>query len=72
MRLTWATARAIQDQLLKDFTNRSDFSDWFNREDAPNPPAPKRPVRLKPNPRNVEHEGKIVELEAKIKLYVRI
>ncbi|KAF3062530.1 Kinetochore protein mis13 [Trichoderma lentiforme] len=32
-------ARAIQDQLLKDFASRSDFSDWFNREDK----APKAP-----------------------------
>ncbi len=56
------TARAIQDQLLKDFGARSEFSDWFSREDAPKPP-----VVLKPNPRNIEHEEKIAELEAKIK-----
>jgi kinetochore protein Mis13/DSN1 len=55
------TARAIQDQLLKDFSSRSEFSDWFGRGDAP-----KVPVVLKPNPRNVEHEEKIAELEAKI------
>jgi len=55
-------ARAIQDQLLKDFGSRSEFSDWFSREEAPKPP-----VVLKPNPKNLEHDAKIAELEAKIK-----
>ncbi|KAK3403136.1 Mis12-Mtw1 protein family-domain-containing protein [Sordaria brevicollis] len=55
-------ARAIQDQLLKDFGARSEFSDWFAREEAPKPP-----VVLQPNPRNLEHDAKIAELEAKIK-----
>lgn len=55
-------ARAIQDQLLKDFGARSEFSDWFAREEAPRPP-----VVLQPNPRNLEHDAKIAELEAKIK-----
>ncbi|KAK1836265.1 Mis12-Mtw1 protein family-domain-containing protein [Podospora conica] len=54
-------ARAIQDQLLKDFGSRSEFSDWFSREEEP-----KRPVVLKPNPRNIEHDAKIAELEARI------
>ncbi|KAK0635599.1 Mis12-Mtw1 protein family-domain-containing protein [Bombardia bombarda] len=54
-------ARAIQDQLLKDFSARSEFSDWFSREDAPKPP-----VVLKPNPRNIEHDEKIAELEARV------
>lgn len=55
-------ARAIQDQLLKDFGARAEFSDWFSREDAP----PRAAVVLKPNPRNIEHDEKIAELEAKI------
>lgn len=55
-------ARAIQDQLLKDFGSRSEFSDWFSREDAPKPP-----VVLKPNPRNMEHDAKIAEYETRIK-----
>ncbi|KAI1462835.1 Mis12-Mtw1 protein family-domain-containing protein [Annulohypoxylon moriforme] len=55
-------ARAIQDQLLKDFASRSEFSDWFARDDIPRPPA-----IVKPNPRNIEHEEKIVELEERIK-----
>ncbi|KAH9900285.1 Mis12-Mtw1 protein family-domain-containing protein [Xylariomycetidae sp. FL2044] len=54
-------ARAIQDQLLKDFSSKSEFSDWFSREDVPRPPA-----IVKPNPRNIEHEEKIVELEQRI------
>ncbi|AEO62366.1 uncharacterized protein THITE_2106463 [Thermothielavioides terrestris NRRL 8126] len=56
-------ARAIQDQLLKDFGARSEFSDWFTREDVPKPPVP---VVLQPNPRNVDYDAKIAELEARI------
>ncbi|ORY65425.1 Mis12-Mtw1 protein family-domain-containing protein [Pseudomassariella vexata] len=55
-------ARAIQDQLLKDFQSKSEFSDWFSREDVPRPPAIE-----KPNPRNMEHEARIAELEDRIK-----
>jgi kinetochore protein Mis13/DSN1 len=58
-------ARAIQDQLLKDFGQRSEFSDWFSREEEP-----QRPVVLKPNPRNIEHDAKIAELEARINRYI--
>lgn len=60
-------ARAIQDQLLRDFSSKSEFSDWFSREDEPGAAASRKAVRLKPNPRNIEHEQKIVELEARIK-----
>ncbi|KAI1773468.1 Mis12-Mtw1 protein family-domain-containing protein [Hypoxylon cercidicola] len=55
-------ARAIQDQLLKDFSSKSEFSDWFSREEIPRPPA-----IVKPNPRNIEHEEKIAALEDRIK-----
>ncbi|KAF9774609.1 hypothetical protein IL306_007376 [Fusarium sp. DS 682] len=55
-------ARAIQDQLLKDFAARSEFSDWFSREDD----APEAPVVLKPNPRNVELDEKLAQLEINI------
>jgi hypothetical protein len=61
-----SAARAIQDQLLRDFGARSEFSDWFAREDAPKPPVP---VVLQPNPRNVDYDAKIAELEAKIERY---
>lgn len=56
-----AAARAIQDQLLKEFGTKPEFSDWFARESVPKPPAV-----LKPNPRNLEHDAKIAELEARV------
>jgi kinetochore protein Mis13/DSN1 len=55
------SARAIQDQLLKDFGTKPEFSDWFAREDVPKPPT-----ILKPSPRNLEMDAKIAELEAKV------
>ncbi|KAG6010478.1 hypothetical protein E4U21_006480 [Claviceps maximensis] len=56
-------ARAIQDQILKDFALRSDCSNWFDRDnDAP----PSSTAVLMPNPRNVELDDKLVALEAKI------
>ncbi|KAI0466734.1 Mis12-Mtw1 protein family-domain-containing protein [Xylaria cf. heliscus] len=58
-------ARAIQDQLLKDFSSRSEFSDWFAREELPE--APRLPAIVKPNPRNIEHDEHIVALEERIK-----
>ncbi|KAI1308528.1 Mis12-Mtw1 protein family-domain-containing protein [Xylaria venustula] len=58
-------ARAIQDQLLKDFSSRSEFSDWFAREEVPEVPRP--PAIVKPNPRNIEHDEQIVTLEERIK-----
>ncbi|KAI0812098.1 Mis12-Mtw1 protein family-domain-containing protein [Xylaria sp. FL0064] len=58
-------ARAIQDQLLKDFSSRSEFSDWFAREEVP--VAPRPPAIVKPNPRNIEHDEQIVALEERIK-----
>ncbi|KAI0451691.1 Mis12-Mtw1 protein family-domain-containing protein [Xylaria acuta] len=58
-------ARAIQDQLLKDFSSRSEFSDWFAREEVPEAPRP--PAIVKPNPRNIEHDEHIVALEERIK-----
>ncbi|EFX03743.1 mis12-mtw1 family protein [Grosmannia clavigera kw1407] len=62
-------ARAIQDQLLKDFGSRAEFSNWFERDHMPEELAKerKKTVVLKPNPRNIEHEEKIAELEARIK-----
>jgi kinetochore protein Mis13/DSN1 len=56
-------ARAIQDQLLKDFAARSEFSNWFSREDD----APKVPVVLRNNPRNIELDEKMAKLEINIK-----
>lgn len=54
-------ARTIKEGLLKDFANKSEYSDWFSREDT----APRKVVK-KPNPRNIENEERIVELEARV------
>jgi kinetochore protein Mis13/DSN1 len=63
-------ARAIQDQLLKDFSSRSEFSDWFAREEAQEAQEALRPPPIvKPNPRNIEHDEKIIQLEERIKRY---
>jgi kinetochore protein Mis13/DSN1 len=51
--------------LLKDFAARSEFSDWFSREDD----VPKAPVVLKPNPRNMELDEKLAQLEINVKRY---
>ncbi|KAH6984062.1 Mis12-Mtw1 protein family-domain-containing protein [Ilyonectria destructans] len=48
-------ARAIQDQLLKDFAARSEFSDWFSRDDD----VPKVPVQP---PLFVENETDLIVL----------
>ncbi|KAH6984012.1 Mis12-Mtw1 protein family-domain-containing protein [Ilyonectria destructans] len=56
-------ARAVQDQLLKGFAARSEFSDWFSRDDD----VPKAPVVLMPNPRNIELDEKIAQLEINVK-----
>lgn len=58
----------IKESLLKDFGNKSEFSDWFNREDKLPPPTK---VIKKPNPRNIELEENLVGLEARLKLYVK-
>ncbi|KAF6528288.1 hypothetical protein HZS61_008590 [Fusarium oxysporum f. sp. conglutinans] len=56
-------ARAIQDQLLKDFGAGSEFSDWFSREDD----GQNVPVVLRPNPRNMELDEKLAQMEINIK-----
>jgi len=55
-------ARAIQDQILKDFASRSEFSDWFTRDDVES----RAKVVLKPNPRNLEMDEKLASLQEKI------
>ncbi|KAL8954441.1 MAG: hypothetical protein Q9193_007245, partial [Seirophora villosa] len=54
-------AREIQQQLLKDFSTKSEMSDWFNRKDTTPPPQPP-----KPNPKNVSNENKIRDLEQQL------
>jgi len=61
-----SAARMIKESLLKDFANKSEFSDWFNRGET----APQTKVIKKPNPRNVELEENLVGLEARLALYV--
>ena len=56
-------AQGIKEALLKDFANKSQFSDWFNREESTIPTK----VIKKPNPRNVEIEENLAGLEARIK-----
>jgi kinetochore protein Mis13/DSN1 len=56
----------IKESLLKDFANKSEFSDWFNREET----APPMKVIKKPNPRNIEMEENLVALEARLALCV--
>ena len=55
-------ARVIKDALLKDFGNKSEFSDWFNREET----APTKIIK-KANPRNAEIEENLAGLEERIK-----
>jgi len=55
-------ALAIEKELLKELSNKSELSDWFNREDVPKQPLPERP-----NPKNVQNLEKMAELEEQIK-----
>ena len=57
----------IQEELLRDFANRSEMSDWFSREDVQ---KPEEPLPLRPNPKNAQNATKIEQLEAQIKRYV--
>jgi kinetochore protein Mis13/DSN1 len=61
------SARQIQEELIKDFATKSEFSDWWSERDMPISTLPK-----KPNPRNVRNEAKIKELEAEIQRLVVI
>jgi kinetochore protein Mis13/DSN1 len=57
-------ARVIEEELLKDLSNKSELSDWFTREDVP---VPKQPLPERPNPKNVQNLEKLAELEEQIK-----
>ncbi|EED19405.1 Mis12-Mtw1 family protein [Talaromyces stipitatus ATCC 10500] len=56
-------ARVIQEELLQDFSNKSELTNWFAREDAPAPAV----IVKKPNPKNVQNAEKIKELEEQIR-----
>lgn len=53
----------IQEELLQDFSNKSELTNWFAREDAPAPAV----IVKKPNPKNVQNAEKIKELEEQIR-----
>lgn len=57
-------AHEIKQQLLHDFSNRSEMSDWFSRDDT----VTARPA-LRPNPRNESNKAKIQDLEQRIARY---
>lgn len=61
----YSLARAIQEEILKEFSSNSDLSNWFSREDV----SPPTVVVKKPNPRNVQNTDKIKELEEQIQKY---
>ncbi|KAI4244977.1 MAG: hypothetical protein L6R42_010310 [Xanthoria sp. 1 TBL-2021] len=54
-------AREIQQLLLKDFSTKSEMSDWFDRKETT--PPPQQP---KPNPKNISNEKRIQELEQEL------
>ncbi|KAL5336125.1 Mis12-Mtw1 protein family-domain-containing protein [Aspergillus crustosus] len=55
-------ARVIQEELLKEFGGNSELSNWFAREDT----SPPTVVVKKPNPKNLQNQAKIKELEEQI------
>ncbi|KAF2632973.1 kinetochore protein-like protein Mis13 [Macroventuria anomochaeta] len=55
-------ARAIQQELIDDFANRPELSDWFSREETAAPPVVK-----KPNPTNEKNKITLQELEEEVK-----
>ncbi|KAJ0423658.1 Mis12-Mtw1 protein family-domain-containing protein [Aspergillus carlsbadensis] len=55
-------ARVIQEELLKEFSSNSELSNWFGREDT----SPPTVVVKKVNPKNVQNQDKVKELEEQI------
>lgn len=58
-----SAARVIEEELLKELANKFELSDWFRREDGP---EPAKPLPEKPNPKNLQNAQKIAELEQQI------
>lgn len=58
-------ARSIVEDLLKDFSNKPEMSDWFSREDGDAGNAETAIVK-KPNPRNAANAARLVKLEEDI------
>lgn len=62
-------ARTIQEELLRDFTSRSEMSDWFSRPEHENGStlsAEALALVKKPNPRNLQNAAKLAELEQQV------
>ncbi|KAF2466050.1 uncharacterized protein BDR25DRAFT_306272 [Lindgomyces ingoldianus] len=55
-------ARAIQQELIDDFANKPELSDWFSREDS----TPLAVVK-KPNLQNLKNQATLQDLEEEIK-----
>ncbi|KAJ4290446.1 hypothetical protein N0V90_010662 [Kalmusia sp. IMI 367209] len=56
-------ARAIQQELIDDFANKPELSDWFSREEtAPPPPT----VIKKPNPQNEKNQVALQQLKEEV------
>jgi kinetochore protein Mis13/DSN1 len=62
-----AAARVIEDEVLKDLGNKSELSDWFSREDVAEAP---KALPERPNPKNIQNNEKIAELEQQIQRQV--
>jgi kinetochore protein Mis13/DSN1 len=56
-------ARHMMEELLKDWANKSEMSDWFNREDGVESAA----IVKNPNPHNARMAEKVQELEEEVK-----
>ncbi|KAL5119978.1 hypothetical protein ACEQ8H_002076 [Pleosporales sp. CAS-2024a] len=54
-------ARAIQQELIDDFANKPELSDWFSREETAAPTVIK-----KPNPQNEKNKATLEELEEEV------
>jgi kinetochore protein Mis13/DSN1 len=61
------TARAIQEELLNEFSSRNNLSYWYDREDT----TPTVLVK-KPNSRNIQNAEKLLQLEAELARYVHL
>jgi hypothetical protein len=63
---TLEAARSIVEDLLKDFSNKSEMSDWFGREDNNDVENGGIAIVKKPNPRNAANAARLVKLEEDI------
>jgi kinetochore protein Mis13/DSN1 len=61
---TLEAARSIIEDLLKDFSNNPEMSDWFSREDAS--VGEGTAILKKPNPRNAHNVARLQKLEEEI------